>query len=63
LDDSEEDVKFIGAYSTQAAAQQAVDRLRLKPAFCETPEGFSIDPYTLDEDSWQDGYTTLKQGS
>ena len=59
LDDGEEDVKFIGVYSTRAAAQQAVDRLRLKPGFCETPEGFSIDPYTLDEDNWQDGYTTV----
>jgi hypothetical protein len=59
LDDGEEDVKFIGVYSTRDAALLAVGRLGLKPGFRETPEGFSIDPYTLDEDSWQDGYSTV----
>ncbi len=32
LDDGEEDVKFIGAYSSPEAAQLAVDRLSAKPA-------------------------------
>jgi hypothetical protein len=58
-DDGEEDVKLIGVYSTRARAEQAADRLRLKAGFCDTPEGFTIDTYTLDEDSWQDGYTTI----
>jgi len=58
LNDGEEDVKFIGVYSSQEAAQKAVDRLKLKPGFCDTPEGFSIDPYTLDEDNWTGGYST-----
>jgi hypothetical protein len=59
LDGGEENVKFIGVYSTRDAAQAAVDRLALKPGFRETPDGFSIDPYTLDEDNWTEGYVTL----
>jgi len=59
LDGGEENVKFIGVYSTRDAAQAAVDRLKLKPGFRDTPDGFSIDPYTLDEDNWTEGYVTL----
>jgi hypothetical protein len=58
LDDGEEAVKFIGVYSTKEAAQRAVDRLKLKPGFCDAPDGFSIDAYTLDEDNWTEGYIT-----
>ncbi len=58
-DDGEEDVKFIGVYSSRETAQAAVERLKLKPGFCDTPDGFSIDPYTLDEDSWTSGYFTV----
>jgi len=32
----------------------------LKPGFCDTTEGFSIDPYTLDEDNWTEGYVTVR---
>ena len=53
-----ESVKLIGVYSTKEAAQQAVDRLKLKPGFCDTPDGFSIDLYILDEDNWTEGYFT-----
>jgi hypothetical protein len=60
LEGGEEDVKFIGVYSTQDAAQRAVDRLRLKPGFCDTPDGFSIDRYTLDGDHWEEGFITVR---
>jgi hypothetical protein len=60
LEDGEECVKLIGIYSSQAAAQKAVDRLKLQPGFRDTPDGFSIDPYSLDEDNWTDGYVTVR---
>ena len=37
--DGEEDVKFIGAYTTEAEAQAAVDRLSPMPGFCEHVHG------------------------
>jgi len=58
-EDGEEEVKFIGVYSTREAAQDAVNRLRLKPGFCDTPDGFSIDLYWMDQDGWPDGYMTV----
>jgi hypothetical protein len=59
LEDGEESVKTIGIYSSREAAQQAVDRSRLQPGFRDTPEAFTIDPYWLDQDCWQDGYVTV----
>jgi len=63
LEDGEESMKLIGVYSSQEAAQRAVDRLKLQPGFRDTPEGFSIDPYSLDEDNWTDGYVTATSKS
>jgi hypothetical protein len=48
-DDGEESLKLIGVYSSNENAGKAVERLRLQPGFCDTPDGFTIDPYTLDE--------------
>jgi hypothetical protein len=55
----EEDIKLIGAYSSEATAKQAIERLKLQPGFCEVPEGFTIGPYRLDEDNWAEGYVTM----
>jgi hypothetical protein len=60
-EDGEEDVKFIGVYSSREEAERAVERLKLQPGFCDVPDGFSIDPYGLDEDSgWAGGYVTVR---
>lgn len=59
LMDDEEDVKLIGVYATEPLAEEAVERLRVQPGFCDTPEGFSIDRYTLNQDHWTAGYITV----
>lgn len=59
LDEGEEDVKTIGIYSTREAAQQAVERLRCQPGFRDTPEGFTIDLYWVNQDGWEEGYVTV----
>ena len=59
LDDDEEDVKLIGVYSSEAAADAAITRLRQQPGFSEKPEGFTISQYSLDMDYWTEGYVTL----
>ena len=37
---------------------EAIDRLRNKPGFSNHPDGFCIDPYELDEDNWESGFST-----
>ena len=53
-----EDVKFIGVYSTQKMAQQAIERLKAQPGFKETPQGFYIEEYDVDVDHWCEGFIT-----
>jgi hypothetical protein len=56
LSDGREDVKLIGVYSSESAAQDAVTRLSGQPGFASATEGFHVDPYELDVDHWVDGY-------
>jgi homoserine kinase type II len=57
-DRDDEDVKFIGVYSSRQAAQSALQRLRGQPGFSEYPDGFSVDEYQLDEDHWCEGFVS-----
>lgn len=59
LSDREEDFKFIGVYSSRLNAEAAVHRLSTLHGFAESPLGFSIDLYELDQDHWTDGYVTV----
>jgi len=56
-----EDVKLIGVYSTEARANAALDRLRTRPGFEQTPEGFHVHAYDLDKDHWTEGFATMTQ--
>ena len=49
-EDGMEDVKFIGAYPSEAWAQAAVERPRTQPEFPVYPDDFTIDVYGLDND-------------
>lgn len=51
-----EDEKLIGVYLSEGDAQAAIGRLGSKPGFRETPDGFSIDKYTLNRDAWEEGF-------
>jgi hypothetical protein len=53
---------MIGVYSSQEAAEAAVERMRLLPGFCATPEGFCSDRYAVDEDNCTSGYITVPRG-
>ena len=50
------DVKLIGVYSSEAAAQAAIGRVCAQPGFRDYPNGFSIDDYEVDEDNWTEGF-------
>lgn len=54
-----EDVKFIGAYSSEQKAQEAIERIKTQPGFVDASEGFSIDKYKIDKDHWCEGYTIV----
>ena len=58
-DDGEEEVKFIGVYSSRESAEAAIIRLGKAPGFSEAPGGFHIDEYQIDKDQWVEGYSTL----
>lgn len=57
--------KAIGIYSTGQNAAEAVEGLKLKPGFCDTPNGFIIrkvfrlhKPKLIDQTFWSDGFVT-----
>jgi len=55
-DDDPPDVKVIGVYSSQAAAQAAIERLKDQPGFRDNPNSFTIDEYELDNDHSVEGF-------
>tara|TARA_R100000656_G_scaffold123736_1_gene100634 strand:- start:118 stop:330 length:213 start_codon:yes stop_codon:yes gene_type:complete len=54
-----EDVKFIGVFSSVEQANAAKNRLKNKPGFFDSQDGFSIDEYELDITYWEDGFCTV----
>ena len=58
-EDGVEDVKFIGVYSSREKADAAVARLNRLPGFSDTPDGFHVDEYRVDQDQWVEGYVTV----
>ncbi|MEO7715897.1 MAG: hypothetical protein ABIY70_06835 [Capsulimonas sp.] len=53
-----EHITLVGVYSSEAQAEQARERVKLQPGFCEAPEAFEINPYEVDQDHWREGYFT-----
>jgi hypothetical protein len=54
--DGETDEKFIGVYKTREDAEAAVHRVRDKPGFRDTPQGFEIYEHGLGKDGWTEGF-------
>jgi hypothetical protein len=57
------DVKMIGVYRTEQDALAARKRLSAAPGFRDHPDGFSIDPYELDQDHLTEGFVSVPVGS
>lgn len=49
--------RFLGAYASQDAAAEAVERMKLLPGFRDEPNCFVIDEEELDEVGWKSGFT------
>jgi hypothetical protein len=54
--DHEDTELLIGAYSSEAEAKAAIQRLKNKSGFVAFPEGFQIHSCELDRDHWTDGF-------
>ncbi|MFG2848185.1 hypothetical protein ACGF12_34205 [Kitasatospora sp. NPDC048296] len=55
-DDNEDCVKVLGLYTTLALAEARIERARELPGFRETPDGFIVHPYVLDQPRWLHGF-------
>jgi hypothetical protein len=53
-----DDVKLLGAYSTENRARDRITHARSLPGFDEEPDCFWIDRYIVDEDQWREGFYT-----
>lgn len=54
--EEEDDGLLIGVYESGAAAEAAIQRLRTKPGFVDSPQGFQIHSRELGQDSWTEGF-------
>ena len=59
----EENEKFIGVYSSEELAREAVERLRDKPGFRDYPERWQVENCILDQDHWTDGFARMVRGT
>jgi hypothetical protein len=69
LPGGEEDIKFVGVYSSEALALKAVARVSIQPGFRDDPgvvdpdgveiDGFHIGKYVIDVDHWTEGFVTV----
>ncbi len=51
-----DDQKLIGVYRSKDDAVGAIERLKRKPGFAQTPSGFVYDEYQLNVDHWTEGF-------
>src|SRR5215203_5871078 len=57
--DGREETKLIGAYTSEAKAEAAIEKLKTKPGFKVRPDDFVISEYELNTDHWTEGYSTM----
>lgn len=61
--ESSEDVKLIGVYATNVDAEGAVERLKSKAGFKDSPDGFEISEYVLGKDHWTEGFISWAEAT
>lgn len=58
FEDSQEDVKLLGVFSSEAKAKEVIERYKKMPGFQNYPDGFSTDKYIIDKAEWTEGFVT-----
>ena len=56
-DETSEDIKFIGVFSSKEKAELAIKDLNCQPGFRDYPKGFSVDEYAIDQVEWREGFS------
>lgn len=54
--ETEEDVKLIGVFSSQALAERAMEEKKNERGFRDHPHGFLVDELTVDRLQWSEGF-------
>ncbi|MEM7362126.1 MAG: hypothetical protein AAF335_03895 [Bacteroidota bacterium] len=54
-----DDIKRINTYSSLEEAQKVVEVYKTYKGFKDSPEGFFIQRYRIDETHWNSGYATV----
>ena len=55
-----DDVKLLGVYSSDAAAQGRIESARTLPGFKDEPDCFQVSRYALDKDDWTEGFVVVE---
>lgn len=62
-DGTRDEEKFIGVFSSEAKAKDAIERLKGKEGFRDYPVScFEIHKHKIDRMSWGDGFVTIYHG-
>ena len=60
LEDYEDEVIFIGVFTTIEKAQAAIDKIQNEPGFRDFKDGFSLEPHVLNRIGWLEGFVSVK---
>lgn len=52
---------FVGAYRSEAGAEAAIERTKVKPGFAQFPDDFEIHAYELGVELWPDGFSVEEE--
>ena len=58
-ENGDEQIKFIGIFSTKKKAEAAVEILKRMQGFADYPLGFSIDYHPFDRTGWSEGFVHI----
>jgi len=56
-----EEIKTIGVYSTEDLANTVIEKYKNLPGFKDYPDGFNIDKYKMNSNSWEEGFIKWDQ--
>jgi hypothetical protein len=56
-----EEIKTIGIYSTEETANIVIEKYKKLPGFKDYPDGFNIDKYKINSNSWKEGFVKWDQ--
>jgi hypothetical protein len=60
-EESGNDVKLLGVYSSRANGESRIDRARQTPGFRDEPNCFLVECYQVDHDEWTAGFVAVGQ--